>query len=669
MVCGILKTDAVLKCVVFQADYFSFKTPLKVIFYKKPTDGTMVERRRKKLGEILIAQGMITDEQLLQALQEHKRSGISLGTVLVKMGYISDDDLSSVLGEQIHLRSKKRIGEVLIEAGIITNEQLNEGLDEQKNTGVRLGKCLIKLGFITESKLFDVLSAQLDVQHVVLENFTFSKDLVRLIPEEMARRYKAIPLFETDGILTVAMADPTNLRTIDHLKFKTGKEVDPVIASDVSIMAAIEKNYKLGLDDMSQLFENVSVKNDVDLINREEEAEKGITDEEGAQVVKLVNLMISQAIADGASDIHLEPLEKYVRLRYRVDGDLKEKNPIPLQLRPQITSRLKILSGMDIAEKRKPQDGRFQVRVDGREVDLRVSSYPVMTRHRGVNEKIVMRILDPQSKKLSLDQMGFLPKMLAQFDAIIRKPDGIVLVTGPTGSGKSSTLYSVLQTIHDITMNIVTMEDPVELHVDGIIQGQINSKAGFTFADGMRSILRQDPDVIMIGEMRDRETSEMAIQAALTGHLVFSTLHTNDSPSAYTRLLDMGLEPFLITSTVIGIVAQRLVRKICQRCKQPYEPDPELLASLGLRPGLPMFKGKGCKVCNGTGFKGRMGLYELLVPDEEITKMVIQHAPAEQVKRHLLKRGDFDSLRRDGLRKVLDGKTTLEQVLGATQDD
>jgi type IV pilus assembly protein PilB len=629
----------------------------------------MIERRRKKLGEILIAQGMITNEQLLLGLQEHKRSGISLGTVLVKLGYISDDDLSSVLGEQIHLRNKKRIGEVLVEQGLITNEQLNAGLDEQKMSGVQLGKCLIKLGFITDAKLVDVLSAQLDIQHVVLENFTFAKELIRLVPEEMARRYRAIPLFETDGILTIAMADPTNLRTIDHLKFKTGKEVDPVIASEASILVAIDKNYKPDMEDMSQLLENVSAKNELDVVKVEEESEKRLNDEEGAQVVKLVNLMINQAIVEGASDIHLEPLEKYVRLRYRVDGELKEKNPIPLQLRLQITSRLKIMSGMDIAEKRKPQDGRFQVRVDGREVDLRVSSYPVSTRHRGVNEKIVMRILDPQSKSLSLEQLGFLPKMLSLFEDIIRKPDGIVLVTGPTGSGKSSTLYSVLQTIHDITMNIVTMEDPVELHLDGIIQGQINAKAGFTFADGMRSILRQDPDVIMIGEMRDRETSEMAIQAALTGHLVFSTLHTNDSPSAYTRMLDMGLEPFLITSTVIGIVAQRLVRKICQKCKEPYDPDPELLSSLGLRSGLQMFKGKGCKVCNGSGFKGRLGLYELLIPDEEVTKLVIQHSPSEQIKHYLMKRGEFDSLRRDGLRKVLEGKTTIEQVLGATQND
>jgi type IV pilus assembly protein PilB len=327
------------------------------------------------------------------------------------------------------------------------------------------------------------------------------------------------------------------------------------------------------------------------------------------------------------------------------------------------------MAGMDIAEKRKPQDGRFQIKSEGREIDLRVSCFPVMTRHRGVNEKIVMRILDSQSKQLTLEQLGFLPGTMNKFDEIIHKPDGIILVTGPTGSGKSSTLYSALQRIYDISMNIVTMEDPVELQVDGISQGQINVKAGFSFADGMRSILRQDPDVIMIGEMRDSETCQMAVQAALTGHLVFSTLHTNDSPSAYTRLLDMGVEPFLITSTVMGVLAQRLVRKICPKCKEAYIPDPDFLAKIGLRPGLQLFKGKGCKACNNTGYKGRLGLYELLVPDSEVTKMVISRQPSEQIKAYLLKRGNFESLRRDGLRKAIDGQTTLEQVLGATQND
>ncbi|MFP4014117.1 MAG: GspE/PulE family protein [Chitinispirillaceae bacterium] len=629
----------------------------------------MVEKRRKKLGEILLAQGLVNEEQLLLALQEHKRSGVSIGTVLVRMGFLTEEDLTAVLGEQIQLRQKKRIGEVLIDQGLITREQLQTGLEEQKKCGLQLGKCLVKLGYLSEHKLVDVLSAQLDVQHVVLEYFNFSRHLLRYIPEEMARKYKVIPLFEQDGVLTVAMADPTNLRTIDHLKFKTGKDIDPVIATEKSILDSVEKNYSAGLEEMTQILgETGNAEEDLDLVNAEDDRES-LTDEEGAQVVKLVNLLVNQAILEGASDIHIEPMERYTRLRYRIDGDLVEKNPIPLQLRAQITSRLKIMAGMDIAEKRKPQDGRFQIRHEGREIDLRVSTYPVMTRLRGVNEKVVMRILDPQSMGVSIDQLGFLPKTQTLFEDIIEKPDGIVLVTGPTGSGKSSTLYAALQKIYNVSLNIVTMEDPVEFHLDGIAQGQINLRAGFSFADGMRSILRQDPDVIMIGEMRDAETCQMAIQAALTGHLVFSTLHTNDAASAYTRLLDMGLEPFLITSTIIGILAQRLVRKVCSKCKEQYDPEPQILTKLGLRPGLKFYRGKGCKFCNNTGFKGRLGLFEFLVPDETVTRMVIQRNPAEQIRHYCLKRGNFDTLRRDGLKKVLEGLTTIEQVLGATQND
>jgi len=633
----------------------------------------MMQRRRKKLGEILIAQGMITNEQLVEALQVHKRTGVSLGTVLVKLGYISEDDLTSVLGAQIQLDQKKRIGEVLIDQGLINAEQLNAGLEEQKLSKLQLGKCLVKLGFISEDKLVDVLGAQLDIQHVVLDNFNFNRILVQLIPEDMARRYKVIPLFEKEGVLTVAMADPTNLRTTDHLKFKTGKEIEPVIATEKSISAAIERNYSTGMEQMNELLGSVQVE-ELDIVKKEEDEEESekLTDEEGAQIIKLVNLIITQAVNDRASDIHIEPMERMVRLRYRIDGELVERNPIPLQLRAQITSRMKIMAGMDIAERRKPQDGHIQIRHQGREIDLRVSTFPVMTRARGVNEKIVMRIIDQEAVKLTLEQLGFLPAMMTQFDEIIRTSDGIVLVTGPTGSGKSSTLYAALQRVNSFysgTMNIVTMEDPVEYTLDGITQGQINVKAGFTFADGMRSILRQDPDVIMIGEMRDKETCEMAIQAALTGHLVFSTLHTNDSASAFTRLLEMGLEPFLISSTIRGILAQRLVRKVCQKCRESYQPDAQALEQIGMKPGISMYRAKGCHVCNNSGYKGRSGIFELLIPDYEVKKMVLEHQSADAIKLYLQKRGGFDTLRRDGLRKVIEGFTTLEQVLGVTQND
>jgi len=628
----------------------------------------MTQRRRLKLGEILVAQGYISEEQLVGALQEHKRTGISLGTVLVKMGFITEEDLTGVLGKQIQLSQKKRIGEVLMEQGLISEQQLMQGLAEQQKTGEQLGKCLVRLRFITDEKLVDVLSAQLDVPRIVLENFNFNRRLIQLIPEEIVRKYKVIPLFERDGVLTVAMADPTNLRTLDHIKFKTGKEIDPVISSEQSITAAIEKNYSSGLEQMTELL-GTQQPQDLDVVKEEDEYSDKLSDEEGAQVIKIVNIIISQAITERASDIHVEPMDRYCRLRYRIDGELVEKNPIPLQMRAQIVSRLKIMSGMDIAEKRKPQDGRFQIRHEGREIDVRVSTFPAMTRNRGVNEKIVMRILDPQSSNITLDAMGFMPLMKQQFEELITRPNGIILVTGPTGSGKSSTMYAALQRIYDVTANIVTMEDPVEYHLDGVNQGQINPKAGFTFADGMRSILRQDPDIIMVGEMRDLETCEMAIQAALTGHLVLSTLHTNDSAAAFTRLMDMGLEPYLITSTIIGILAQRLVRSLCQRCKEAYEPDAELLKRIGLKAGIRLYKAKGCAQCQNTGYKGRLAIFELLMPDEQIQKLVMQRAVAAEIKQYCLKKGGFDTLRRDGLRKAIEGLTTVEQVLGATQND
>jgi len=627
-------------------------------------------RRRKKIGEILLLQGLISQEQLLKGLEEHKKTGMSLGTVLVKLGYISDDELSGVLGQQIQLEQKKRIGEVLIDQGLITAEQLVSGLDEQKRSGLRLGKCLVKLGSISEDKLIDALSAQLDIQHVVLDSFQFNKELIKLVPEEMVRRYKAIPLYERDGVITVAMTDPTNLRTIDHLKFKTGKEIEPVIATEKTIMSAIEKNYSAPMEQMSELIGTNRGGEDLDVVKADEDDGR-LSDEEGQQVVKIVNLIVNQAVSERASDIHIEPMEEYCRLRYRIDGDLVEKNPIPLQLRAQITSRIKIMAGMDIAERRRPQDGHFQIRHQGREIDLRVSTFPVMTRKRGANEKIVMRVIDQQGNQLGLDQIGFHPPMLAKWDELIQKPDGIVLITGPTGSGKSSTMYASLgrlgQTYGD-TMNIVTMEDPVEYNLSGINQGQINPKAGYTFAEGMRAILRQDPDIIMIGEMRDLETCEMAIRAALTGHLVLSTLHTNDAASAFTRLEDMGLEPFLVSSTVIGILAQRLVRRICSKCREPYDPEPALLQKLGLKAGLKLYKGKGCPACAKSGYRGRLGIYELLIPDRTVQKMVLERVNSEEIKQYCIKSGGFDTLRRDGLRKCVEGHTTLEQVLGASQE-
>ena len=627
-----------------------------------------MQRRRMKIGEILLSQGYISEEQLSQALDEHKRTAISLGTVLVNMGAISEDDLTAVLGKQMALRQRKRLGELLVEQGELSPQQLEQALAEQKRTGWKLGHCLVHMRMITEERVTEVLAAQLDVPKVVLENFNLNAAIVRMVPEDMARKYKVVPLFLRDGVLTVAMADPTNLRIIDHIKFKTGKEIDAVFATEKSIMSTIERQFSVGLEDMSTLI-GQNDHSELDVVRADEDEAASLTDEEGAQVVKIVNVIVAQAISDRASDIHLEPMESFMRLRFRIDGELQERNPIPNQMRNQIISRLKIMSGMDIAEKRRPQDGRFMIRHEGREIDLRVSSFPITLRKGGVVEKMVMRIIDPEANKLTIDDLGFRPAMRKAFEEAIARPNGILLVTGPTGSGKSSTLYAALQRVYDLSVNIITMEDPVEFNLDGINQGMINPKAGFTFAEGMRAILRQDPDIIMLGEMRDLETCEMAVQAALTGHLVFSTLHTNDAASAFTRLLDMGIEPFLITSCVIGVLAQRLVRRICKRCVEQYDPDPELLQRLGLKPGLKFWRGKGCPTCKGSGYSGRMGVYEFLTPDDEIRRIVMRRGTSSEIMQYCVKNGGFDTMRRDGLRKALEGKTTAEQVLGATQND
>lgn len=629
-------------------------------------------RRRKKIGEILLAQGLLTQEMLDKAMDEHRRSGTSLGTVLVNQGLIDLDTLQGILGLQMELSGqRKRLGEILIDRGLIDQEKLEQALAEQKKGGgKKLGDILVKLGLVEEQALVEAISAQLDVARVVLDNIQIEPAVARLIPQEMARSYKAIPLWEQDGVLTVAMADPTNLRTLDHIKFKTGKDVDPVMATEKEIEAALNRTFKAdGSDSLKELFGPTDGSDDKDLdVVKTEVQEEQLADEEGRQVVKVVNAIVNGAISMGASDIHLEPQETHLRLRYRVDGDLIERDHIPARWMNQVTSRIKVLASMDIAEKRKPLDGRFTIRHNGKEVDLRVNSFPVSLRGRGVCEKIVMRILDPNANNIPLEKMGFLPSMYKQFEEVINLPDGVVLVTGPTGSGKSSTLYSCIRKVLSPEVNIVTMEDPVEMNIPGISQGQINKGAGFTFAAGIRAILRQDPDIIMIGEMRDKETAEMAVQAALTGHLVFSTLHTNDSAGAFTRMLDMGLEPFLVASCVKGILAQRLVRRSCPKCVEPKAYPDEMLVKLGIRPGTVFYAGKGCKVCGGTGYKGRMGIFEFLIPDDHMRAMILGRESSDNIKAYAKTKG-LVTLRRDGLMKAIQKLTTIEQVIAASQND
>lgn len=630
---------------------------------------------KSKIGELLLRQGVIDEDQLKHAQSEHERTGIALSKILVRLGMVSEEVLTNVLGVQMRNSTRMRIGELLLKHGYITEAQLNRALEEQKKTGQRLGRILVTLGFMPEERLVEILSAQFEVPYVKLSNFNIDPDVHNYISEDVCRIYKIVPLFVTDKTLTIAMTDPTNMRVIDIVKFKAQMDVDIVMASEKDVMAAIDRTYTSTSqgDSLEALLNKAKEEggDELETVDREAEQvqESDLTDEEGQQVVKIVTSFIQEAIARKASDIHLEPQETYLKLRYRIDGDLQVQAPIPARLMSQIISRIKLLSKMDIAEKRKPLDGRFTVRYRGSEVDLRVSSFPVSLRKRGVCEKIVMRILDPNSGQFPLKDMGFAPVMFKQFQDAINSPNGIVLVTGPTGSGKSTTLYASIREILDPTINISTMEDPVELNIDGVNQGQINPAAGFTFAAGIRALLRQDPDVIMIGEMRDKETSSMAIEAALTGHLVFSTLHTNDSAGSYPRLLEMGLEPFLVATVIKGILAQRLVRRICKHCKEPVEISPELRDELHLSPDMQFYHGRGCEHCDGTGYKGRCGIYEFLVPNEAVRNAVVKRASGEVIKQLAMKECGMITLRMDGMQKALDGLTTIEQVLAASSKD
>ena len=634
------------------------------------------------LGQLLVRVNLINEDQLKYAEDEVKYQAqlgkkVTLVQILVKAGMVKQEQLTDILGVQMQSVTKKRIGEMLLDQGFITQEQLNEALEKQKTSGgKRLGRVLVDLKFIDEKKLTDILCCQFEVPFVKLDSIKLDEKVYEYISEDQCKTHKIVPLYVTKDsrqALVVAMADPTNVRLRDSIKFKVKKNVDVVMASEQDIKKTIDILFAGHGPAEESLAELIGSSSDDEL----ETVERGqggndepeLTDEEGRQVVKIVTTLIHEAIARHASDIHLEPQETFLKLRYRIDGDLQVMSPIPARLMPQILSRIKLLSKMDIAEKRKPLDGRFTVRYKGAEVDLRVSSFPISLRKRGVCEKIVMRILDPNSGQFPLKEMGFDPRVLKQFIDAINAPNGIVLVTGPTGSGKSTTLYASIREILDSTINISTMEDPVELNIDGVNQGQINNAAGFTFAAGIRALLRQDPDVIMIGEMRDQETSTMAIEAALTGHLVFSTLHTNDAAGAFPRLLEMGLEPFLVSTAIKGVLAQRLVRRICKNCKEPVEISQELRDELHLSPDMQFYHGRGCEKCDGSGFKGRCGIYEFLVPNEAVRNLVIKRASGDEIKREAIKSCEMITLRMDGINKALQGLTTLEQAVGASTAD
>jgi len=560
-------------------------------------------------------------------------------------------------------KEKRSFGESLVEKKLITKEQLASAEQQSRISNEPLRKTLVRLNMIKESDIISFFEQQLRIPYVDLNNYIIDPKIIASVPEEFARENHVIPLFKAGEILTVAMVDPLNVMVLDELRSRTKCMIEPVLTTETDIKKAFNQYYGVGSS-----IDDVVKKIDTEVVVEEKEEDELSPEKirlaaEQAPVIKLVNILISDAIKDSASDIHINPEEKMVRVRYRIDGVLHEVSTLPKHLQAAVISRIKIMSDMNIAVKRSPQDGRFRIKIDNNQVDLRVSSFPSVH-----GENIVMRILDPNSLLIGLEQLGFSPEMLEKFKALIKKPYGMLLVTGPTGSGKTTTLYSALSSINTPEKNIITLEDPVEYQLEMVRQSQINPKAGLTFANGLRSILRQDPDVVMVGEIRDKETAEIAIQAALTGHLVFSTLHTNDSPGALTRLIDMGVEPFLVSSSVIGILAQRLVRKICKSCKEPYTPNEKTLKELGLaeiKEKNVFYHGKGCKNCKCTGYKGRIGIYELLIMSEKIREMVLERTSADVIRKAAQEAG-MKVLREDGIKKALEGVTSIEEVIRAT---
>ncbi|MDD5347579.1 MAG: ATPase, T2SS/T4P/T4SS family [Candidatus Omnitrophica bacterium] len=549
--------------------------------------------------------------------------------------------------------SIKKIGELLIERGLITDGQLAEALADQKLSGGKLGEIIVRRGWATRDEVEKCLNVQKGITTFNLSGYIIEPEIVKLIPEEFARKYKLMPVFVVENTLTVAMSDPSNVYIIDELQRTTKLNVEPVSVEEMDIRKVQDQYY----GPTGSLQEIVASIDKGKLADSEK-----LGDE--APVIKIVNYLIIQAVQMKASDIHVEPEEKILNVRYRVDGMLHRQPGLPRDLAGAVTSRFKIMAGLDIAEKRLPQDGRIMMKVGSKDIDFRVSTCPTVH-----GENIVLRILDKSGLVLGLESLGFPPRALSGFKELIASPYGIILVTGPTGSGKTTTLYSSLQLLNKEDVNIMTVEDPVEYQFPGMRQVQVNPLAGLTFASALRSFLRQDPDIVMVGEIRDLETAEIAVQAALTGHMVFSTLHTNDSPAAFTRLMNMGVEPFLISSSLLGVLAQRLLRKVCDKCKEAYSPSESLLKDMGLedRIGKPVtfMKGKGCKVCSSSGYKGRTGIYELLKVTAPIQEAVLKKASADAIREVAVKEG-MVTLRQAAIEKLLLGVTTPEEVMRVT---
>lgn len=567
-------------------------------------------------------------------------------------------------------RPKLRLGEALIAAGLINQEQLREAIARQKSSGKRLGQVLVEMRVVTERDITEVLAKQLNVPFIDLSNYLVDQQIAKLVPDHIAERHQMVPINKVGNKLTVAMVDPLNILAIDDIALMTGLQVKTVVATPTDIQKALQDAYGQQ-SKMNELIDELGTEDDVTV---DEKDLDGDLNEDDAPIIRLVNLIITQAVQGGVSDIHVEPFEKELRVRYRQDGVLYTAMQPPKKAQAAISSRLKIMSELDIAEKRLPQDGRIKIRVNNRNIDLRVSTLPTVW-----GEKIVMRILDQSGLNVDMEKLGFEQSSLRKFREGIAHPYGIVLITGPTGSGKTTTLYSALTALNKPEVNIMTAEDPVEYQLSGINQCHAKPDIGLSFPAILKSFLRQDPDIIMVGEIRNLETGAIAIKASLTGHLVLSTLHTNDAPSTISRMIDMGIEPFMVTSSVVLIQAQRLVRTICKDCKMEYRPKPEVIQNFGIDadllrrlelPGIDprnikLYKGKGCENCKGSGHKGRIGIYEILVMSESLRQTVIRGGSVSDINRVARNEGML-SLRESAVRKALIGITTTEEVVRVT---
>ncbi|HEY3103932.1 MAG TPA: type IV-A pilus assembly ATPase PilB [Pyrinomonadaceae bacterium] len=586
-----------------------------------------------------------------------------------------------------------KLGEILVRENLISPQHLRQALDYQREHGGRLGFNLVKLGLVSDDTITAILSRQYGIPSVNLELFDIEDSVLRLIPQEVAQKYSVLPLSRVGATLTLAMVDPTNVFAMDDIKFMTGLNVEPVVVAEASVQQAISKYYSTtreielasvapevapngnGFSDadlvsLDTLDFDHSVAEEVEVFEENDEIDLSSLTRmsEDAPVVRLVNVLLVDALRRGASDIHVEPYEKELRIRFRIDGVLYDVMHPPLKMRDALISRIKIMSKLDISEKRLPQDGRIKIRVKvdsrSRELDFRVSTLPTL-----FGEKVVLRLLDKEKLMLDMTNLGFEPESLVKFQRNISKPYGMVLVTGPTGSGKTNTLYSALQSLNTVDTNIMTAEDPVEFNLPGINQVQMKEQIGLNFAAALRSFLRQDPNIVLVGEIRDFETAEIAIKAALTGHLVLSTLHTNDAPSTISRLMNMGIEPFLVATSVNLIQAQRLIRRICKDCKKEHPTPLEALVEIGFSAEetktLKTFKGRGCPSCNDTGYKGRIGLYEVMEITDEIRELILIGASALELRKKSIEDGMI-SLRESGLQKIRNGVTTIEEVLRET---